>query len=109
MNLHGGVSGGSGKVGYKVNASKLQDGQEEAGGEIDLTTFDGGLSFQATDALDIRLFAKRNHCESSSFPETSGGIRLATTRTLETRDAYETTYGGRPTERPVRGRAWPCP
>jgi iron complex outermembrane receptor protein/vitamin B12 transporter len=96
----GTVSGGSEKVRFSANASALQDGKDEDGGSLDLKTVSGSLSYNPSDGNGIGLFARHNERESSSFPDFSGGIRLATNRELEQRKAKETVYGGDITLRP---------
>jgi vitamin B12 transporter len=91
--LYGNVAGGSDRVRFSINASTLQDGRDRDGGTIDRSTFDGALSFQPTDALDIRLFARRNDSESTGFPDSSGGILYSVNRDLERREADATTLG----------------
>ncbi|MFN0037918.1 MAG: TonB-dependent receptor plug domain-containing protein [Burkholderiales bacterium] len=89
----GSVSGGSEVVRYSVTASKLRDGLESDGGKLDLNTISGSLSITPSANTNIGLHARQNDRESSSFPDFSGGIRLAVLRTLEKRDAKETSYG----------------
>ena len=89
----GAVSFGNNRFQGRLGASKLKDGKQQDGGELDLTSFHGSLSFQPSDSSDIRLYARYNDRDSTAFPESSGGIRLAVNRDLETRDAKETIYG----------------
>lgn len=91
--LHGNLSGGNDSVQFAINASTLQDGREQDGGTIETSSFDGSLSFQPVESTDIKLFARRNDRESTGFPDSSGGIRYAVIRTLEHREADETSYG----------------
>ncbi|MFN0316450.1 MAG: TonB-dependent receptor plug domain-containing protein [Burkholderiales bacterium] len=87
------VAGGNEQVQYSVGAAVLKDGRNSDGGELDLTTFDGAVSLQAMPGTHVKFFARHNERESTTFPEASGGIRLASNRTLEQRDATETTFG----------------
>jgi vitamin B12 transporter len=87
------ATGGSEIVQFSVDASKLRDGRESDGGKLDLDTFAGSLSITPSADAAMELHARKNDRESSSFPDFSGGTRLAVLRTLETRDAKETTYG----------------
>ena len=89
----GSLTFGSNRFQGQIGALALKDGEIKDGGELDLKSFYGSLSFQPNDASDIRIYARRNHRDSSAFPESSGGIRLAVNRDLETRDAEETIYG----------------
>ncbi len=90
----GSISGGSDTVRFTANASALQDGKDKDGGSLDLKTLSGSLSFVPSDGNGVNLFARHNERESSSFPDFSGGIRLAVNRDLEQRKAKETVYGG---------------
>ncbi len=90
---NGRMAGGNEAVQYSVGAAKLQDGRDSDGGELDLTTFDGAVSLQVAQAAQLKFFARHNDRESTTFPEASGGIRLASSRTLEQRDAEESSYG----------------
>jgi iron complex outermembrane receptor protein/vitamin B12 transporter len=96
----GTISGGSERVRFTANASALQDGEDEDGGSLDLKTVSGSLSYSPSDGNGIGLFARHNERESSSFPDFSGGIRLADNRELEQRKAKESVYGGDITLRP---------
>jgi vitamin B12 transporter len=89
----GSVSFGNDRVQGLIGATLLKDGDKADGGEIDLKTFHGSVSFQPTKSSDIRLYARHNDRDSSAFPESSGGVRLAVNRDLEKRDAKETIYG----------------
>lgn len=89
----GAVSFGSNRFQGRIGASQLKDGKKQDGGELDLTSFHGSLSFQPSDSSDIRVYARYNDRQSTAFPESSGGLRLAVNRDLETRDAKETIYG----------------
>ncbi len=99
----GSISGGTDKVRFTANAAGLKDGEVEDGGTLDLTTVSGTLSYNASAGNTVGLFARQNDRDSTSFPDFSGGIRLAENRTLEQRDAKETAYGAsvdlRPKER----------
>ena len=89
----GAISFGSNRFQGRIGASQLKDGKKQDGGELDLTSFHGSLSFQPSDSSDIRVYARYNDRQSTAFPESSGGLRLAVNRNLETRDAKETIYG----------------
>lgn len=94
------VSGRTGKTRYALNAAGLQDGEEKDGGTLDLKTFSGSLSFDASDGNSVGVFARHNDRDSRSFPDFSGGIRLAADPTLEQRNAKETVYGADANLRP---------
>jgi outer membrane cobalamin receptor len=98
------VAGNTGQAKFSLGAAALQDGEEEDGSDLKLTTMDGSVSWQATTATEVKAFARRNDRESSAFPDSSGGIRLASNRTLEQREADESTLGGALAYRP--GDQW---
>ncbi len=89
----GSVGFGTNRFQGRIGASALKDGEEQDGGELDLKSFNGSVSFQPSDSSDIRLYVRHNDRESTAFPESSGGVRLAVNRDLEQRDAKETIYG----------------
>jgi vitamin B12 transporter len=91
--IKGSVVGGSEVVSYAANASRLKDGRDADGSSLELSTFSGSLSFRPLENAGIEIFARHNERESTSFPDDSGGIRFAVTRTLELRDANETSFG----------------
>lgn len=88
------ITGGMDQIKVSVGAAKIKDGRESDGGTLNLTTFDGTLAWQAASSAEVKLFARRNDRKSTAFPDISGGVRLATNRTLENRDATENLYGG---------------
>ena len=90
---HGSIAFGTNRFQGQIGVSALKDGRQKDGGELDLKSFHGSLSFQPTESSDIRLYARANDRDSSAFPESSGGVRLAVNRELEKRDAKETIYG----------------
>lgn len=87
------LAGAVDRISYSGGVAKLQDGRDSDGGEIDLTTLDGNLSLQWAPGSEIKLFGRHNHRESTGFPAQSGGIRLATVRTLEQRESDENALG----------------
>jgi vitamin B12 transporter len=87
------VSGGSEQVQASLNTSKLQDGRKSEGGTLDLATFNASLGLRISETGNITVFARHNERDSDAFPDQSGGVRLAVLRTLETRDARESSYG----------------
>ncbi len=89
----GSVGFGTNRFQGQIGASALKDGEEKEGGELDLKSFNGSMSFQPSESSDIRVYARYNDRESTAFPESSGGVRLAVNRDLERRDAKETIYG----------------
>ena len=98
------VAANTGRVKLSAGAATLVDGRKEDGGDLKLNTIDGSLAWQATTAAEVRFFARRSDRESTAFPDSSGGIRLAVNRTLEKRQADESTFGGSIAYRP--GDQW---
>ncbi len=98
------VAGNTGQLRFSAGAATLQDGQDSDGGDLKLNTFDGSLAWQATTATEAKFFARQSDRQSSAFPDSSGGIRLAVNRTLEEREADESAYGGGIAYRP--GAQW---
>ncbi|HZP87351.1 MAG TPA: TonB-dependent receptor [Burkholderiales bacterium] len=91
--LHGRVSAGTDQVSANVSLAHLEDGREANGGTLDLDTISTFVTFHPSEAFEARVFFFDNNRDSSSFPDTSGGVRLAVIRTLEQRQAKETTGG----------------
>lgn len=85
--------GGTETIQLSLNGSKLEDGETEDGGTLDLGTVNGRLSIRPADWMSLDLYARHTERESTSFPESSGGIDQAVLRELEEREARETTLG----------------
>lgn len=91
LNAH--VLGGTDMVTASVGLGHLEDGKRSDGGAINLNTVSAALNLRPNDRLQARVFLYGNDRNSTSFPDTSGGVRLAFLRDLEHRDAQETTAG----------------
>lgn len=89
----GALSGGNEAARFRVGISNLKDGLTSEGGTLDLTTFSGSLDVRIADNAELRMNALGTSRGSTSFPDTSGGIRLAVFRDLEQRHANENTLG----------------
>ncbi|NLD68509.1 MAG: TonB-dependent receptor [Limnobacter sp.] len=89
---NGRVSGGTPQANFSIGASTRRDGRDEDGSELDLRVFSGTARFAIgpTAAIDVDL--RHSERDSSSFPDDSGGIRLAEIRTLERKHARDTSY-----------------
>lgn len=92
-NADASVSGGNETARFRVGLSNLKDGRESEGGTLDLTTVSGALDVRVAENAELRLTAVGTSRGSSSFPDTSGGVRLAVFRDLEQRHANENTLG----------------
>ncbi len=95
------ASGGSEKLQASLNAAKLEDGRKEDSSTLNLETFSGSLNWQIKEAAGLRVSARHNDRASTAFPDVSGGARLAQIRTLEERDALESSYGADLSLRPT--------
>lgn len=91
LNAH--ILGGTDKVTASVGLGHLEDGKRSDGGAINLNTISAALNLRPNDRLQARVFLYGNDRDSTSFPDTSGGVRLAFLRDLEQRDAQEMTAG----------------
>lgn len=87
----------SGSMGNVVSAgvSTLRDGREADGGALALTQLDGSVKLPSTANGSVVLDLRHSRRESSSFPDDSGGIQLATLRTLERHDGSDTSLGAK--------------
>lgn len=91
LNAH--VLGGTDTVSASVGLGHLEDGKRSDGGEINLNTISAALNLRPNDRFQARVFLYGNDRDSTSFPDTSGGVRLAFLRDVERRDAQEMTAG----------------
>jgi iron complex outermembrane receptor protein/vitamin B12 transporter len=91
--LGGRIAGNAGPASASVGVSHLEDGKDSQGGTVNLDTVNGSLAFHPNDRGELRVFFDSVERKSSSFPDQSGGVRLAALRTLEQRDADQTRVG----------------
>jgi outer membrane receptor protein involved in Fe transport len=70
-------------------ATYREDGEVEDGGRSRLSTADGSLGIDLGQAGGVTVVARYARREASGFPESSGGLRLATTHLLESRNAVD--------------------
>jgi iron complex outermembrane receptor protein/vitamin B12 transporter len=78
-----------GTVRVSAGASRLEDGRVEDGGTLRLDAANLNASYSPTERSEVSFAARAADRVSREFPESSGGIRLARDRTLETRDVEE--------------------
>lgn len=90
--LHGRVSGGTDTARFSFGASRLRDGSDSIGGAIDRKAFTGSARFALGAAGGIDLDLRHSERDSTSFPEDSGGLRLAEIRSLDRKHASDTGY-----------------
>lgn len=91
-NLHARASAGLGSARFSIGASRLRDGSDSIGGALDRRVFTGTARFMLGNAGSIDLGLRHGERNSTSFPDDSGGLRLAELRTLEHRQAADTSY-----------------
>jgi vitamin B12 transporter len=75
---------------FRISAQALEDGDEKLGGTLASRSADASLLKQWNDSARSEVSVRHGIRESKSFPESSGGVRLAADRTLESREATET-------------------
>ncbi len=77
---------------FNVSLSTLHDGRDADGSSLAITEF-GASATLATMIGSIKFDARHGQRKSTSFPDDSGGLLLATYRTLERRDGSDTNLG----------------
>src|SRR5690606_1843987 len=85
--INGRVAAGTEAVRFSLGVSRLQDGRDALGGELDLDVYTGSARIALGRDARIDLHLRHSERDSSSFPEDSGGIRLAQFRTLDRKRA----------------------
>jgi vitamin B12 transporter len=75
--------------GFAAGVTHDEDGSREDGGTNRLRTGDASLEIIPATGHAISLSARAARRESEGFPESSGGVRLATNRAFERRDVEE--------------------
>lgn len=93
--LNGRVSAGTERARFSLGASKLRDGRDKDGGRLDLDVYTGAAHFALGSSASIDVDLRHSERDSSSFPDDSGGIRLARIRTLERKHANDTSFSAR--------------
>lgn len=89
-----------------IGASRLEDGASEGGSRLRVGTASASLAFAPSAAWSTRLGLRATSRRSEAFPESSGGIRLATLRELERRKVDEDLLSLDSDLRPERGPRW---
>ena len=89
------ISGGSGIARLSFGASRLRDGTDAIGGALDHKSFTGSARFTLGDSAGVDLDLRHGERDSTSFPDDSGGRRFAVLRTLERRQATDTSWSVR--------------
>lgn len=94
-NWHARVAGGVGLARFSLGASRLRDGSDSTGGAIDRKVFTGSARFALGASGGVDLDVRHGQRDSTSFPDDSGGLRLAVLRTLDHREASDTSWSVR--------------
>ena len=89
------VAGGSGQLRGRLAFGVVSDGESGDDAELRLNTISGYLRFGRDGGPSGELFFRRAQRDSAAFPDDSGGPRLAVNRRRTTRDAEDSTFGGR--------------
>ena len=97
----GAISGGNETARFRFGISNLKDGLTTEGGTLDQTTLSGALDVRLAENAEFHVTALGSSRGSTSFPDTSGGIRLAVFRDLDQKHADENTVGAGLTWRPA--------
>ncbi len=101
LTADGAISGGNDTARFRFGISNLKDGLESQGGTLDQTTLSGALDVRLAHNAEFRITALGSSRGSTSFPDTSGGVRLAVFRDLDQKHADENTVGAGLTWRPT--------
>jgi vitamin B12 transporter len=72
-----------------LGISHVQEGREEEGGRSRRRMADASWARVFSDDTELRVHARGGTFETSLFPESSGGVRLAALRDLERREGRE--------------------
>lgn len=80
---------------FSANASTLRDGREADGSALQLTRVGVSATLGTSPGGSITFDAKYGQRKSSSFPDDSGGLLLASRRILERHDGDDSHLGAR--------------
>lgn len=88
------VSGPLGdNAGFNLRVARKDDGEPVTDTTFSGTSVSGRLYFGDDDRWDMRLFGNYSDSEGTSFPEDSGGSRLAVLRDVDSRSADDLKFG----------------
>ncbi len=79
--------------GFSLRAATLDDGDITPGNAFTSDSVTGKLSFGAGDTWHVNLFSRYSDNRGTSFPEDSGGPRLAVLRSLDRKSSRDFTAG----------------
>jgi vitamin B12 transporter len=89
-----GLSGPVGNSGgFTLRFADKDDGEPVTGTTFSGRSVSGRLSFEDGDRWDIGMFGNYTDSDGTSFPEDSGGSRLAVIRDVDSRSAQDTQFG----------------
>ena len=87
--VEGPVGGASGSLGLAYN----DDGSPTPGNSLHGASVDGALALPDLAGISVSLTGRYGTSQSTSFPDSSGGPRLAVLRTLDRRNIDEGVFG----------------
>lgn len=90
----GHVSGPIGGATGNLGLSYTDNGMPVEGSTLKATSLDGALALPQFAGTDLDFTGRFNSSIARSFPDSSGGPRLATLRSLDHRDVQEAVFGG---------------
>lgn len=80
---------------FSTAASSVRDGQDSNGGRLALDQISAAASLAMSPSAKVEVELRHGERKSSAFPDDSGGILLAQLRTLEQRQAQDTSMSVR--------------
>ena len=87
------ASGAAGRFRYAGSAAFTRDDGQVKGNRFASGTIGGHVNWSRPDSLKLELTGQYTHTETRSFPEGSGGTRLAILRSTEQRRTHEIVSG----------------
>lgn len=87
------LSGPTGTGGFSVRLTSRDDGEAVEGSTYEANTASARLRLAPSKRLAANLYARFADTEATSFPEQSGGPRLAVLRDLDQSSAHDVTGG----------------
>lgn len=87
------ASGAAGRFRYAGSAAFTRDDGQVKGNRFASGTIGGHLNWSRPDSLKLELTGQYTHTDTRSFPEGSGGPRLAILRSTEQRRTHEIVSG----------------
>ncbi|MYC27493.1 MAG: TonB-dependent receptor [Nitrospira sp. SB0662_bin_26] len=87
------ASGTAGRFRYAGSAAVTRDDGQVTGNRFASGTIGGHMNWSRPDSLKLELTGQYTHTDTRSFPEGSGGPRLAILRSTEQRRTHEVASG----------------